>query len=195
MTPETHIMVDIETLGDLILSIGAVRFTSNDPEESLFALDNQFHVHIRPETCEAVGLKPDAATVLWWMQQSQEARDAVCHPPSRTPLAVALDDFRWFCDLTGELAASRLGQGTAPAVMIWCKGAGYDFPKLQAAYKAIHSKLPWHFRHERCYRTLKANFPCTPEPKRAGTHHDALDDAIHQARHLRHILKKLHPTE
>lgn len=188
-------MVDIETLGDLILSIGAVRFTLDDAVEHLFVLENQFHVHIQPASCEAVGLKPDAATVLWWMQQSQEARDAVCHPPSQTILAVALEDLRRFCDLTGELAAHRLGNGDAPAVTIWCKGAGYDFPKLEAAYKAVGAKLPWHFRHEQCYRTMKSNFPGVKEPKRTGTHHDALDDAIHQARHLRDILMRLHSSE
>jgi inhibitor of KinA sporulation pathway (predicted exonuclease) len=45
-------------------------------------------------------------------------------------------------------------------------------------------QAPWKFYNDRCYRTLKAMYPHIKMPKRTGTHHNALDDAISQVNHL-----------
>jgi len=47
---------------------------------------------------------------------------------------------------------------------------------------------PWYFWNDRCYRTMKSLYPQIPM-ERDGVHHNALDDAISQARHLMAILK------
>lgn len=168
MTPENHVMIDIETLGDVILSIGAVSLR----EKQVVA---EFHTYIQPHSCEKHGLHCDSSTVLWWMTQSDAARLDVTkpdYPPKELPIAL-------------HLLSTFVKQNPG---WVWCKGAGYDFPKLVAAYRAVDMPVPWAFRDERCYRTLKALKPHVAEPAREGIHHNALHDARHQALHLNALL-------
>ena len=55
---------------------------------------------------------------------------------------------------------------------------------------AYRIKPAWPYRNNRCYRTLKGLLPAI-ELERSGTHHNALDDAITQARHLQKIVRTL----
>ena len=52
---------------------------------------------------------------------------------------------------------------------------------------AAGGKAPWTFWQERDLRTLKGLSPDL-RIERSGTHHNALDDALHQARLVQHIL-------
>lgn len=45
----------------------------------------------------------------------------------------------------------------------------------------VDLELPWKFWNDRCYRTVSAGFP---RRQQTGTHHNALDDAISQTKHL-----------
>ena len=70
---------------------------------------------------------------------------------------------------------------------VWANGPSFDLVILRDAFKGIHMKPIWHFRQERCMRTImdeareigatKADLPELPK----GTKHDALDDAVRQA--------------
>jgi exodeoxyribonuclease VIII len=42
---------------------------------------------------------------------------------------------------------------------------------------------PWRHWNDRCYRTVKSLYPDV-KLERVGTHHNAVDDAESQARHL-----------
>jgi len=68
-----HVMIDIETLGtrpgDIILSIGAVKFDAN-------GLGEEFYVTINPESSKAIGLRAQKSTLEWWDKQSPEAKAA-----------------------------------------------------------------------------------------------------------------------
>ena len=176
---ETHIMLDLETLGtapgSVILSIGAVKFGNG-------AIQSRFTRHIHPASCERAGLTCDAATALWWMKQSEAARQAlITHQKTAVQLEQALLDLMaWLNDL-----------GDIRQRLIWGNGASFDCTVLAAAYRACHISLPWRYSGERCYRTVKALHPEIPEAAREGIHHDALADAEHQANHLMQLLPNL----
>lgn len=177
-----HVMVDIETLGTEpfapLLSIGACRFNMepemlpfSDPENDLF------YQAITLESCLDVGLKPSAGTTLWWMGQSKEAQQ-VFNDPQAVGLPVALDAFTdWLNSQPDE---------------IWGNSARFDLGLLSAAYRACGKLVPWSHLRERCYRTMKS-LPKVSDIKlvREGTYHNALDDAISQARHLRAVMAAL----
>jgi len=73
---------------------------------------------------------------------------------------------------------------------VWGNGADFDLPILAAAYKAAGGPPPWKPYNGRCYRTLK-NLAPSIKLERQGTHHQALDDAVCQAKHLIKIVEHL----
>ena len=165
-------MVDLETLGtkpgSAILSLGAVVFDKNGPTGSVF------YCAIELQSCVAVGLTIDPKTIGWWMGQSAEARE-VFRDPDSYPLFGALESFEDFCVQHSDDLKN---------LEIWGNGANFDNSLLGAAYDACGLTPPWMFWNDRCYRTLKAMYPHIQMTERTGTHHNALDDAISQARHL-----------
>lgn len=167
-----NVMVDLETLGNgsnaVIISIGAVAFDVDA------GLGDAFYMRVDPQTCEEAGLKMDVSTVMWWMQQSDAARSAF-KGSGAMPLEFVL----------GEFASWYPRDAT-----LWGNGATFDNVILSNAYLAVKGKRPWEFWNDRCYRTLKS---LRPDVKmvRAGTHHNALDDAKDQAVHAIAILKAL----
>lgn len=161
-----NIMIDTETLGTsagcVVLSIGAVEFD----EHKIYT---QFHIHIDPESCTDAGLNIDTRTVLWWLDQSKDAQNALLKGTT-VPLTDALDQF----------SAAFNWEG----VKVWCNGADFDFPILDAAYKAVGKKVPWKYWSKMDYRTLKNLVPkpiyedLKFEPV---VKHDAHADAVAQA--------------
>lgn len=166
-----RVMLDLETLGttpgSVILSIGAVRFGGGE------ILDT-FHEIIAPKSCVDLGMNVDIGTVQWWMQQSDEARQQLTLPGS--PLKSVLRRFAdWLADDDSE---------------IWGNGAASDNVWLAEAYRLAGIAQPWSFRGDRCYRTIKNLHP-EIEFEPFGTAHNALNDAIAQAKHLMRILPNL----
>lgn len=167
-----HIMIDLETLGTkhdaIILSIGAVRFDPLNAQD----LTDCFYVPVDPVSCEQYGLKADATTVMWWLGEKQSAARAQMVLEERTDLGSALEGFAmWY--------------GTEPQP-VWGNGATFDNVILRTAYERAGLACPWAFFHDRCYRTMKS-LTLIPA-QRHGMHHNALHDAITQARHLCEIV-------
>lgn len=165
-----HIMLDLETFGteagSAIASIGAVRFDETEIGDSFYAC-------VDLTSCQTHGLRFDASTITWWMSQSDEARQALAvHPVS---LPTALESF-----------AAWVGKPDA----VWGNGATFDNVIIAAAFRACGIKQPWRYSQDRCYRTLAGLCPNTPI-ERSGTHHNAKDDAITQAKHLQACVKWL----
>jgi exodeoxyribonuclease VIII len=79
-------------------------------------------------------------------------------------------------------------------IAIWGNGATFDNVVLRSAYASVGLKPHWHFRGDKCYRTVINLLPEDKRPafERHGTHHNALDDAITQARHLQRCMYVLH---
>jgi len=87
MKKESHYMIDIETMGTRpnshILSIACLKFNPMGDPEAGPRDNNAIPIvwerwDITPQSCREYGLEIDPDTVLWWFQQSEEARmDAV----------------------------------------------------------------------------------------------------------------------
>lgn len=173
-----HIMIDLETLGtapgSVITSIGAIAF---DPSRRL--IEDEFYRRVCPISCEQLGMKIDASTVLWWLGQSDAARAEI--QKEGTNISVALQELsEWFGKFT-EIEG------------VWGNGAGFDNTHMEAAYRLNKTRRPWKYSHDRCYRTMKSMFPQIPMPASEGTAHNALDDARYQAQHLLAILHHIKP--
>jgi len=161
-----NVMLDLETMSTTsnaaIIAIGAVRFDSK--------VTDSFYMAVDLKSCCDIGLEMDASTVVWWMQQSQEARDKF--KAEKVPINEALLQFsRWI----------------GPGAIMWGDGAGFDNVILANAYRKAFLPQPWQFWNDRCYRTMKNLHPKI-EKERIGVCHCAIDDAESQALHLIKIL-------
>lgn len=174
LTPESESMqdisIDIETLSTrfdaAILSIGAVAFDRNTGEigEKLYVevdvADAIAHGHVAGSTLE------------WWMQQSERARQ-LFGAPGKSHLAVVLDQLSTF-------VTQRQG------AKVWGNGATFDITILEHAYARMSKPVPWKFWDIRDMRTIVEAATKVGLDKHSvpfeGTAHNAVDDAIHQAR-------------
>lgn len=165
-----NIMVDLETMGSgshsAIIAIGAVEFDTTKKQ-----LGKEFYRVIDLTSSVEAGGEMDPSTVIWWMGQSDEARKAFTAKGVKLPQA--LIEFVDFLDT----CAPRKTR------CIWGNGASFDNVILGNAFRRLQLTIPWEFWNDRCYRTIKALYPDV-KIKREGTHHNALDDAKDQARHL-----------
>lgn len=171
-----HIMVDIETWGTgsdaLPISIGACRFNPVGGE-----IEDRFYVCIDPASAKEAGLSISADTLLWWMaKERNDARDAWL-AQSRVDIWTALQGFsEWMTSDEFNL--------------VWGNGATFDNVILRSAFEKATVTCPWKFWQDACYRTLKGLAPAI-KIERSGTHHDALDDAVDQAKHMQAVVAHL----
>ena len=178
MTEMTDAMIDLETLGQQpyspILSIGACAFRLDNDD----LITDMFYQAVDLESCLELGMRPSASTVKWWMQQEDVARSGAFFDPKQVSLPLALDAFtEWL--------------GSRP-LDVWGNSARFACGLLETAYQICPKQVPWEWWRERCYRTTK-NLPGAHSVslQRVGTHHNALDDAVSQALHLRSIYRAL----
>lgn len=166
-----HIMLDIETLGTgrdaAIVSIGACRFDPTTGE-----IGATFHKKIKFDN--AIG-SIDAKTVLWWFEQEDEARKALLEG-TRYDIDYALSEFRKFC-------------GDSELEGLWSNGPTFDEMIMRDAYARRNQYWPVSFRTSRCVRTLSmlGRDLGIEYPKFEGVKHDALADAIAQAKFVSKI--------
>lgn len=175
-----NIMLDLETLGIKpgckILSISAVTFnTGLSMNRSSF--DATVMVSLQDQ------LKTDPNTLEWWNKQSKEAYDAVFNNPKAIRLTSALESFEEWLTVFYDF-------GYIPT--LWGNGASFDCPVLAEAYRVYGYKVPWHYRNERCYRTLLAQFGhLINKQEFEGVKHNSLADATYQANVAEHIFNAL----
>lgn len=164
------IMIDIETLDttptSTILSIGAVLFNIKDNE-----IVDTFYQNICPESCVKHGLTICPETVAWWKSQKIEAWN--CLLTDRLPLKEALERF------SGWVSGMKIN--------VWGNGANFDIVIMENAFRACGLKHPWKYTSVKCYRTINSMFGSKIKVFE-GVKHNALDDAIHQAKRLLAIL-------
>lgn len=180
---KTRIMLDLETLGtapgSAILAIGAVKFGNSECYAA-------FYERVDLKTSVAAGLTMDPATVLWWLQQSDEARLEITRGGGG--IQWALQQFsEWVWSLQRE---EPVVEGEEWEIEMWGNGASFDNVLLSVAYERVGLTRPWKYSNDRCYRTVKNLYPDIPL-QRDGTHHNALDDARSQAMHLMAMLPSL----
>ncbi len=165
-------MLDLETLGTCsdaaIMSIGAVRFSlENDKLD-----DNGFYASVSIDSNLEAKRRIQEDTLLWWLKQG-EAAQGVFHESKQTLRMALVDLSDWIGD---------------PDCHVWSNGADFDLPMLAHAYMTHGMEVPWKFFNSRCHRTYK-NLPGAKAVKVpfAGVKHNALFDAVHQARQAQGI--------
>lgn len=182
--PDINIMVDIETMGTghyaSIVAIGAVVF---DPDT--MELGERFYGTCTRESSVALGLKEDDATIKWWESQSDAARGEWKNATGT--ITELLEEFADWMKTTGPWR-NRL---------VWGNCATFDNELIKDAFAVAEMKLPWAWYNDRSYRTLKG-LPGAPPAEKFGegeVAHNALDDAIHQAKHAMVIIDAMEFNE
>lgn len=180
-----HLMIDLETMGKKpsapIVAIGAVLFSPRNGE-----LGESFYTAVDLQSAMAAKAVPDADTIIWWMKQSSEARAAICVDgvPS---LQSALYDLNKF--IRSNVANPR-------NLRVWGNGAVFDNVILRESYQRECVPLPWEWFNDRDVRTIvELGREVGFDPKRDmpfdGERHNALADAIHQAKYVSAIYQRL----
>lgn len=160
----TQVMIDLETLASTedaaVIQIAAVAFDSVTG-----AIASEFNVYVRFPSGHI-----DPGTVFWWMQQTAA-------PAVAKGCEAAAYDTR---DALKALAAWVVGLGEIAGV--WSLPSSFDLAILSSAYGKAGLGKPWHYRLERCARTVLAlagyrgkDRPGVPLPE-GYLAHDALSD-------------------
>lgn len=181
-----HVMVDLETMGKKnnapIVAIGAVVF---DPATG--SIGESFYKVVCLESSVNWGAVIDPSTVIWWLKQSSEARSAIVNDDA-IPLQDALLQFR-------EFVSDNVAGGSKKA-QVWGNGASFDNSILRSSYYCIAEDYPWEYWNDRDVRTMvELGQAISFDPKTTipfeGSRHNALADAIHQARYVSAIWQRI----
>jgi len=169
------ISVDCETLGTdydaPILSIGAVAF-----DRTTGKLGAKFYQAIDLDSTIKSG-RVSGSTLAWWMTQSTSAK-AIFTAKETQSLATVLLAFSDWC--------RTVGKGIP---RVWAKGPSADVTWIEHAMLTGGHGLavPWHYTNVRCVRTiieLAEELTAFDQRtvKNVGIAHNALDDAVYQAK-------------
>ena len=182
----THLMVDLETMGSNpeapIVAIGAVFFDPNTGNTGA-----EYYQIVSLESAMEFGAKPDAATIIWWLKQSPEARAPITGGDA-VSLMDAIDSF-------DEFAHENSTNGIK-SVQIWGNGSSFDNVILRRAYEQVGAELcvpHWNDRDVRTIVELGKTIGMNPrhEIPFEGDMHNALADALHQVKYVSAIWQRL----
>ena len=180
-----HVMLDLETLDSgnnaAVVAIGAVHFDphfkANPPQwfDDDKRILNHFYRTIDPEDAAKYGTV-SGSTFKWWLQQSEQARSELYRANGKT--RDVLKDFNSWLD--------RVSENQPRKIALWGNGATFDNVVLRNAFTAANISPHWHWRGDKCYRTVINLLPIElqPDVKREGVHHNAMDDALYQVHKL-----------
>ena len=164
-----NIMLDLETMGfrskSAIVSIGAVAF---DPENNI--LGETFYVNVDLTSCLESGLEVDGQTIMWWINQSQDAKESLSS--DALSLVDALEQFTAFTKKFKK-------------IKVWGNGASFDNVIIKNAYIAVKKDRPWAFYQDRDMRTIVdivESIHGKQKKETTGVAHNSLDDAVNQAK-------------
>ena len=169
-------MVDLETMAvspnAVVLTLGAVHFNpyGNGYSDKLYlklSIDDQ----------DALSREVDPNTLDWWARQDKAIMEEAFSPDDRVSVSDAVDQFHkfaWGCD------------------KFWSHGAVFDLMILEDMYRQVNRTPPWEFWRCRDTRTL---FDLAdPEMEKSVEQHNALFDAIRQAKGVQTVYRKLGKT-
>lgn len=180
-----HLMLDLETMGNKndspIVSIGAVMF-----EPSTGILGAEFFSVISLESAMDAGAVPDASTIIWWLKQSSEARAAITTDDVVTINEALLD----LCNFVTRNCEQPKW------LQVWGNGASFDNVILRSAFERSQLTPPWKWFNDRDVRTIvELGRALKFDPKKQmpfeGIQHNALADAVHQAKYVSAIWQLL----
>jgi hypothetical protein len=167
-------MIDIETIAttpnSAIITIAAVRFDALARTDKMETLELLIDV----DDCMGRGFDVDPNTLDWWGKQSPEAQYAAFEKGPRLLLPDALTSLSRFVFNTQRL---------------WCQGMNFDPVILENAYRKIGQTVPWMYWKWRDSRTLLSLL--AELPKKDSRAHDAVYDAVWQAKLVQQVLQTL----
>lgn len=173
-----HVMLDLETMDTatsaIVVSIGAVKFDPAHKEPG-----RELHVRLSLDPQAAKGRTISPSTMVWWMKQTDSARsvfdDESAFGPPTMQVSEAIAELEEFC---------RDAEG------VWGNGSDFDNAIIASLCKSFGLALPWKYSKNRCFRTMKSLPPPKTfvKPEFGGERHNALDDAVYQARYLQAIV-------
>lgn len=171
----TDLMIDIETLSTAhnahVLSIGMVWFDIRHPEEPLVELPI-----LHPDMAQPLSVI-DGNTVQWWMKQGAEAQQVFADSVPRFRLSVA---------------AQSVMEQVDRAARIWAKDPDFDCVILANFIQNYLSKsIKWPFWKGRSVRTMLDVLPAAKELRFEGVQHNALADAVYQAKQMQMVFTYL----
>lgn len=174
------LMIDLETYGltldSSVRSIGACFF---DIESD--AIGEKFYVNIDLESCLKLNLHVNPQTKAWWAMQGKEAKEVL--EVDQQPVKKAIESFRrWIITNTADKTKFH----------VWSNGVNFDLPILNFVQAQLRLKPAWNYWNERDTRTLLWIAGDIDIPF-VGTPHNALDDALHQARQIQAGHRKIFP--
>ena len=167
-----NVMLDLETTATDhsagVLSIGAVPFSCGE-------LLKPFYEKCSLSSIERGGFSISRKTMDWWDKQDSKVR-AEAFSGTQSVLDMLLHFEVYLKQLPGE-------------AVIWGNGADFDNVILCSAYDTVALDLPWKYHNNRCFRTLKNVFSqeIVALPPFIGDRHNALMDAMFQAKHAEKI--------
>ena len=171
-----HVMIDLETMGLIpgcaLVSIGAVVF---DPRYNIVTKET-FYSELDYMAQQEDGLFLCTETMAWWEDQ----------PPNVQEALYGLDD------LKEQLIA--FSKWLPQDCKVWGNGATFDISILEHCYRVCGLTVPWKFWNIRDCRTVKDMYESARggfDKKVGGVQHNALDDAIHQAKYINFMWRNL----
>jgi len=180
-----HVVVDLETLGtrpgSVILQVGARAFCWH---EKLDSYEN-FIITVNKLDSLGFGFTTDKETAKWWSGQSEATKIGVFN--GTASVAETLTAFDSYIKRLRREAASK-----GKDLLIWGNSNDFDLGLLRAYYQHFGQEIPWDFRKERDFRTVKELFtePYNKAKRTVTNHtpHDAFWDAMWEAMILEIIL-------
>ena len=172
MSKKIDVMVDIEAMSlsanAAILSIGAVVFDVGSG-----VTGSTFEVGIDPVSAECSGGHVCADTMRFWATEAKDAARWAAFSGTNTHIDGLILFATWLESLSG---------GDKKSIRLWANGPDYDLVIMTNAYRRERLDIPWRFRNQRCYRTMRAMLPAIDLPGYGS--HNALQDALFQAKYL-----------
>ena len=158
-----RMMIDFETLDvaemPVISSVGVVVFNENGLWEC-------YSEKVDQQSCIDIGCTISADTEKWWTEQTESARNAAFG--GTTPIKIVM-----------EILVERYKE--LDCEEIWSRGSLADIRWTNNILDKLGIEKPWKFWQEMCFRTYLKYAPLV-EFKRTGEAHNALDDAMYQAK-------------
>lgn len=171
----TDIMIDLETLSTdpdcVVISLGAIMFNPFTGE-----LGPTFYANLEIQDQLNAGRKIMADTMKWWFNQSDGAKKVFSETAS--PPAFALMKFyEW------------LQQIPKRERKVWGNGSTFDISIMEDMFKTYGMERPWTYNSVMDLRTFKRFVAKGVDVQKIGVAHNALDDAISQAKYVIDILR------
>lgn len=181
-----HISIDIETMSSqsdaAVLSVGMCTFTAEG------GIEHRVEFHATLDAMQKAGRHINANTVMWWMQQSDEARKLLVSDRART-------DIGEFCEKIGNWIEPSGKRTKGRGIGMWAKGPNFDIAVMRSLFESQGMRFPIHYGREYCVRTALAFAKAAGwrdildmRPKVA---HGALSDAEHQANQVIAVMRRM----